>query len=139
LFQAEGGIRHRTVTGVQTCALPISFTADTPGPRQAFAARLRGADCTGCALAFEAAVAAGPGTADEALPRIAFGPQSAVALSFLRASPKSGIAEVFVSQGTLGTGALALRAAPLALSAAGQAAPLSFFADGSLAVIYAGA
>src|SRR5207248_11069002 len=23
-FQAEGGIRYRTVTGVQTCALPIS-------------------------------------------------------------------------------------------------------------------
>src|SRR5438094_862745 len=24
-FQAEDGIRHRTVTGVQTCALPISI------------------------------------------------------------------------------------------------------------------
>src|SRR5271168_4181911 len=24
-FQAEDGIRYRTVTGVQTCALPISF------------------------------------------------------------------------------------------------------------------
>src|SRR5207248_4965850 len=26
-FQAEDGIRCRTVTGVQTCALPISFTS----------------------------------------------------------------------------------------------------------------
>src|SRR5437867_12541449 len=25
-FRAEAGIRHRTVTGVQTCALPISAT-----------------------------------------------------------------------------------------------------------------
>src|SRR5437868_13293928 len=28
-FQAEDGIRDRNVTGVQTCALPISRTADT--------------------------------------------------------------------------------------------------------------
>src|SRR5256886_3055070 len=27
-FQAEDGIRDLTVTGVQTCALPISFTTD---------------------------------------------------------------------------------------------------------------
>src|SRR5438094_1902298 len=27
-FQAEDGIRDRTVTGVQTCALPISISAD---------------------------------------------------------------------------------------------------------------
>src|SRR5699024_11400163 len=26
-FQAEDGIRHRNVTGVQTCALPISSTS----------------------------------------------------------------------------------------------------------------
>src|SRR5207248_4386662 len=36
-FQAEDGIRDRTVTGVQTCALPISFAAETgtalPQPR----------------------------------------------------------------------------------------------------------
>src|SRR2546430_1836730 len=31
-FQAEDGIRDLTVTGVQTCALPISaFSDDTPG------------------------------------------------------------------------------------------------------------
>src|SRR5699024_11865494 len=29
-FQAEDGIRDRNVTGVQTCALPISTAADTP-------------------------------------------------------------------------------------------------------------
>src|SRR5699024_11267643 len=33
-FQAEDGIRDRNVTGVQTCALPISGGAPThPGPR----------------------------------------------------------------------------------------------------------
>src|SRR2546427_8403258 len=31
-FQAEDGIRDLTVTGVQTCALPISFHDDTLGP-----------------------------------------------------------------------------------------------------------
>src|SRR5207248_8877497 len=30
-FQAEDGIRGRTVTGVQTCALPICFPADAGG------------------------------------------------------------------------------------------------------------
>src|SRR2546430_13523272 len=29
-FQAEDGIRDLTVTGVQTCALPISLTSDVP-------------------------------------------------------------------------------------------------------------
>src|SRR5207248_5566449 len=29
-FQAEDGIRDRTVTGVQTCALPISFLGGPP-------------------------------------------------------------------------------------------------------------
>src|SRR5207248_7008526 len=28
-FQAEDGIRDRTVTGVQTCALPISISSET--------------------------------------------------------------------------------------------------------------
>src|SRR2546430_13734025 len=37
-FQAEDGIRDLTVTGVQTCALPISITAASPAPnRQTFA------------------------------------------------------------------------------------------------------
>src|SRR5438094_5252760 len=41
-FQAEDGIRDRTVTGVQTCALPISAsTARIPS-----AARRRGSSCT---------------------------------------------------------------------------------------------
>src|SRR5256886_6365097 len=31
-FQAEDGIRDLTVTGVQTCALPISFTASVTSP-----------------------------------------------------------------------------------------------------------
>src|SRR5438445_11625675 len=39
-FQAEDGIRDIGVTGVQTCALPISQSRDRVGPR---AARLRGA------------------------------------------------------------------------------------------------
>src|SRR2546430_4688275 len=42
-FQAEDGIRDLTVTGVQTCALPISIAADVhdaspPAPRH----RIRG-------------------------------------------------------------------------------------------------
>src|SRR5699024_11833587 len=32
LFRAEDGIRHRNVTGVQTCALPISRTHSPPTP-----------------------------------------------------------------------------------------------------------
>src|SRR2546430_11317674 len=36
-FQAEDGIRDLTVTGVQTCALPISD--DAPGPRRGRRAR----------------------------------------------------------------------------------------------------
>src|SRR5699024_11812814 len=31
-FQAEDGIRDRNVTGVQTCALPISFWGQAKGP-----------------------------------------------------------------------------------------------------------
>src|SRR5207248_7689740 len=34
-FQAEDGIRDRTVTGVQTCALPIYEQADAPLPSDA--------------------------------------------------------------------------------------------------------
>src|SRR5256886_3822478 len=37
-FQAEDGIRDLTVTGVQTCALPISSAISTPGPRSRAAA-----------------------------------------------------------------------------------------------------
>src|SRR5699024_12077411 len=33
-FQAEDGIRDRNVTGVQTCALPISGSTDTLGVGQ---------------------------------------------------------------------------------------------------------
>src|SRR5207248_5761271 len=42
-FQAEDGIRDRTVTGVQTCALPISWVPhDGGGHRAAGADRGRG-------------------------------------------------------------------------------------------------
>src|SRR5207248_5043300 len=37
-FQAEDGIRYRTVTGVQTCALPISIGANLAFLRSALAA-----------------------------------------------------------------------------------------------------
>src|SRR5207245_6766147 len=46
-FQAEDGIRHATVTGVQTCALPISWLRSaSPDPargytREDFAAHIR--------------------------------------------------------------------------------------------------
>src|SRR5437867_7151463 len=39
-FQAEDGIRDRTVTGVQTCALPISCQAFLPLLRKSKAARI---------------------------------------------------------------------------------------------------
>src|SRR5699024_11462194 len=38
-FQAEDGIRDRNVTGVQTCALPISPTSPRPPERSTFVAR----------------------------------------------------------------------------------------------------
>src|SRR5207248_7571618 len=44
-FQAEDGIRYRTVTGVQTCALPILPAGTTPFP---FSSSSAGA----CASAF---------------------------------------------------------------------------------------
>src|SRR2546430_4522787 len=33
-FEAEDGIRDLTVTGVQTCALPICISLDRPGPEE---------------------------------------------------------------------------------------------------------
>src|SRR5207245_6100993 len=44
-FQAEDGIRDATVTGVQTCALPISSPARTPTATS----RLRPASTAWCA------------------------------------------------------------------------------------------
>src|SRR5258708_24849356 len=38
-FQAEDGIRDDLVTGVQTCALPISALVAAPAPRQALRQR----------------------------------------------------------------------------------------------------
>src|SRR5207248_6591303 len=35
-FQAEDGIRDRTVTGVQTCALPISKSSSSRRPTSSF-------------------------------------------------------------------------------------------------------
>src|SRR5688572_32216350 len=40
-FQAEDGIRDLTVTGVQTCALPISASWSRPPPARRSRARLR--------------------------------------------------------------------------------------------------
>src|SRR5205085_6415026 len=53
-FQAEDGIRDLTVTGVQTCALPISFsrspTSSSAAPSRKCPALRRGfAACTTCA------------------------------------------------------------------------------------------
>src|SRR2546430_13433681 len=41
-FQAEDGIRDLTVTGVQTCALPIFVAAVNPGSRLALYSRPNG-------------------------------------------------------------------------------------------------
>src|SRR5256886_5347061 len=41
-FQAEGGIRDLTVTGVQTCALPISLSRLAPAPNNAARSRPSG-------------------------------------------------------------------------------------------------
>src|SRR2546430_17412785 len=49
-FQAEDGIRDLTVTGVQTCALPIS-DALTEGPRLLFLGRIEPRSGLGTALA----------------------------------------------------------------------------------------
>src|SRR2546430_6268239 len=49
-FQAEDGIRDLTVTGVQTCALPIS-DALTEGPRLLFLGRIEPRNGLGTALA----------------------------------------------------------------------------------------
>src|SRR2546427_594693 len=45
-FQAEDGIRDLTVTGVQTCALPISLSCRPWQPRHA----ISGLDCGGSAF-----------------------------------------------------------------------------------------
>src|SRR5437867_13072115 len=42
-FQAEDGIRDRTVTGVQTCALPIYRSASGRDPRAGWRGGARGA------------------------------------------------------------------------------------------------
>src|SRR5256886_12355241 len=51
-FQAEDGIRDLTVTGVQTCALPIFWTisAGNAGQGVAYAARQAGVRCTVVAI-----------------------------------------------------------------------------------------
>src|SRR5438309_5110077 len=46
-FQAEDGIRDGTVTGVQTCALPISKGVDSTAPAMRFAAARMSSMVTG--------------------------------------------------------------------------------------------
>src|SRR2546425_5061730 len=46
-FQAEDGIRDKLVTGVQTCALPISLRAATSSPARVFGLVDRGRIETG--------------------------------------------------------------------------------------------
>src|SRR5437773_3725381 len=70
-FQAEDGIRDRDVTGVQTCALPISPRGTGPGSRSAAArpprrARTRPA---GGAAAGRRGPGAGPGRGPSASAR----------------------------------------------------------------------
>src|SRR5688500_19909263 len=48
-FQAEDGIRDYKVTGVQTCALPISVRCDVCGTKALMAA----SQCPKCAHGFE--------------------------------------------------------------------------------------
>src|SRR5207248_5566379 len=60
-FQAEDGIRDRTVTGVQTCALPIFDAADQAG-------LVAGRTQAGLDQVGARGLAAGPGDADEAEP-----------------------------------------------------------------------
>src|SRR5699024_12165203 len=50
-FQAEDGIRDRNVTGVQTCALPISHHMVPPTPGPLAATGILGADLGGVILA----------------------------------------------------------------------------------------
>src|SRR5699024_11861847 len=49
-FQAEDGIRYRNVTGVQTCALPISLDASLDRTRKPLAQRRTSANV--CPLVF---------------------------------------------------------------------------------------
>src|SRR5689334_23557075 len=69
-FQAEDGIRDGTVTGVQTCALPISMRAglgqpSRPAPTSARRARAR--------MAGAAPETAGPAPGGQAGPAVAAG------------------------------------------------------------------
>src|SRR5438034_10927048 len=50
-FQAEDGIRDHCVTGVQTCALPISHAAVLGASEAGYSG-----DCRGCAESFGAAI-----------------------------------------------------------------------------------
>ena len=117
--------------------LIAAFTASQGGRTQVLASRLRNADCAACTLGFDAAVAVGPGTSAEEFPQVALGAHGAVAVSFVRPLGL-GLGEVWLAEGTLGAGALSLREAPAFAGVSGQAAPIGFFADGSLAVAYGG-
>src|SRR5205809_2378825 len=82
-FQAEDGIRVVAVTGVQTCALPISIIAPTPSPVEPAPATVLPSEAEGPRVAAEptAAVGVEPG---EQIGRASCrerGESSAVALS----------------------------------------------------------
>src|SRR2546425_8813945 len=55
-FQAEDGIRDKLVTGVQTCALPISPVQVTSPSRRRFAEALRTRDRTASSIGSEGLV-----------------------------------------------------------------------------------
>src|SRR5437867_6158875 len=62
-FQAEDGIRDRTVTGVQTCALPIFSNAPVSGAPSYFAALYTSNNAAGFANYRLSATDNGAGTA----------------------------------------------------------------------------
>ncbi len=117
--------------------LIAAYTAQLPGGRrQVFVARLQNAGCSACALAFDAPVAASNGAGSDELPTLALGPGGRVALSYLRHLAGQSTAELWIAQGTLGAGALALTSALATDQATPEAAPLAFYSDGTLALVH---
>src|SRR5882762_11625698 len=61
-FQAEDGIRYSSVTGVQTCALPISVVSDVQHRRQALPERTEVPPLLAGQITHRARVRVGPGS-----------------------------------------------------------------------------